>query len=57
MSKIGETHNDLPADSQCFLQYPIGFFHLLETLVEDDIIKELIGVVGQAMIDIIMKDT
>jgi len=56
MGKIGEPNNNLPSNAQGLLQNDIRLFHLLKTLIEHYIVKGVIGVVGQAVIDILMEN-
>ena len=57
MSKIRETNNDLAANSQGLFQYYVRFIYLLETLIENDIIKRLIWITRKTIINILIKHT
>lgn len=57
MGKIGDADDDFSADSQGFLQDGVGFFDLLEALIQDNDIEGFILVLGETAVDVVLKYT
>ena len=56
MGEVREADDHHLPYPQRFLHHGIEFPDLLQTLVEDHIIKRLVAVIGQAVIDVFVKD-
>ncbi len=56
IGKIGKSRDDSVADAQGFMDEEFYVFHFLHTLVQDDIVKRLVGKIGQAGFNVSVID-